>query len=176
MYVPIPMYSCVLRINYTNSDICILHTLMYQIDLCYTDSECECEWVKTECTQTAHKTQIKNLNVKKRRTNLQILEYKKYLCNPPPPRTNICTLHKHYTNTTQNKYSKTQKNKAIIRLYSSNYKLIYMSMVCVLAVFTFCLYNYLYPYTKCVVRFVYIPFSPSVTCTNAYRRVTYLPY
>ena len=116
VYVPIPMYSCVLRINYTNSDIRILHTLMYHIDLCYTDSECECEWVKTECTQTAYKTQIKNLNVKKRRTNLQILEYKKYLCNPPPPRTNICTLHKHYTNTTQNKYSKTQKNKAIIRL------------------------------------------------------------
>ena len=35
-------------------------------------------WVKTECTQTAYKTQIKNLYVKKRRTNLQILEYKKY--------------------------------------------------------------------------------------------------
>ena len=31
------MYSCVLRINYTNIDIRILHTLMYQIDLCYTD-------------------------------------------------------------------------------------------------------------------------------------------
>ena len=58
-----------------------------------------CYWVKTECTQTAYKTQIKNLYVKKRRTNLQILEYKKYLCNPPPPpRTNIGTLHKHYTN------------------------------------------------------------------------------
>ena len=28
---------CVLRINYTNLDIRILHTLMYQIDLCYTD-------------------------------------------------------------------------------------------------------------------------------------------
>ena len=38
VYVPIPMYSCVLRINYTNLDIRILHTLMYQIDLCYTDS------------------------------------------------------------------------------------------------------------------------------------------
>ena len=38
MYVPIPMYSCVLRINYTDLDIRILHTLMYQIDLCYTDS------------------------------------------------------------------------------------------------------------------------------------------
>ena len=55
-------------------------------------------WVKTECTQTAYRTQIKNLYVKKRRKNLQILEYKKYLCNPPPPpRTNIC-LHKRYTN------------------------------------------------------------------------------
>ena len=32
------MYSCVLRINYTNLDIRILHTLMYQIDLCYTDN------------------------------------------------------------------------------------------------------------------------------------------
>ena len=32
------MYSCVLRINYTNLDIRILHTLMHQIDLCYTDS------------------------------------------------------------------------------------------------------------------------------------------
>ena len=39
VYVPIPMYSCVLRINYTNLDIRILHTLMYQIDLCYTDSD-----------------------------------------------------------------------------------------------------------------------------------------
>ena len=38
MYVPIPMYSCVLRINYTNLDIRILHILMYQIDLCYTDN------------------------------------------------------------------------------------------------------------------------------------------
>ena len=35
--VPIPVYSCVLRINYTNLDIRILHTLMYQIDLCYID-------------------------------------------------------------------------------------------------------------------------------------------
>ena len=32
------MYSCVLRINYTNLDIRILHTFMHQIDLCYTDS------------------------------------------------------------------------------------------------------------------------------------------
>ena len=32
------MYSCVLRINYTNLDIRILHTLMYQIDLRYTDT------------------------------------------------------------------------------------------------------------------------------------------
>ena len=31
------MYSCVLRINYTNLDIRILHTLMYLIDLCNTD-------------------------------------------------------------------------------------------------------------------------------------------
>ena len=38
VYVPIPMYSCVLRINYTNLDIRILHTLMYQINLCYTDT------------------------------------------------------------------------------------------------------------------------------------------
>ena len=42
------------------------------------------------------------------------------------------------------KFSKTQKNKAIIRPYSSNYKLIYLCMVCVLSVLTFCLYNYLY--------------------------------
>ena len=57
------------------------------------------EWVKTECTQTAYKTQIKNLYVKKRRTNLQILEYKKYFCNPPPPP--LAQIFVHYTNTTQ---------------------------------------------------------------------------
>ena len=55
------------------------------------------QWVKTECRQTAYKTQIKNLYVKKRRTNLQILECKKYLCNPPP----LAQIFVHYTNTTQ---------------------------------------------------------------------------
>ena len=44
VYIPIPMYSCVLRINYTNFDIRILHTLMYQIDLCHTDRRINDFW------------------------------------------------------------------------------------------------------------------------------------
>ena len=56
-------------------------------------------WVNMECTQTAYKTQIKNLYVNKKRTNLQILDNKNICVNPPPPhRTNIWTLHKRYTN------------------------------------------------------------------------------
>ena len=43
--LPIPMYSCVLCINYTKLDIRILHTLMYQIDLCYTDKNIHKEYL-----------------------------------------------------------------------------------------------------------------------------------
>ena len=39
LYVPILMYLYVIRINYINLDIRILHTLMYQVGLCYTDSK-----------------------------------------------------------------------------------------------------------------------------------------
>ena len=39
-------------------------------------------------------------------------------------------------------------------------------MVCVHSVFTFCLYDFLYSYTKCVLCFVYIPFSPTLYVFN----------
>ena len=51
-------------------------------------------WVNMECTQTAYKTQIKNLYVKKKRTNLQILDYKN-ICVIPSAPSHI------YLNTTQ---------------------------------------------------------------------------
>ena len=47
-------------------------------------------------------------------------------------------------------------------------------MVCVHSVFTFCLYDFLYSYTKCVLCFVYIPFSPNMkTKSPGISRVPY---
>ena len=80
--------------------------------------------------------------------------------------TEYCNDSINFKNMKKLKFSKTQKDKAVIRLHSTTFNLIYLRMVCVISDFPFCLYNYLYSYTKCVMCFVYIPFSLFIRIVN----------